>query len=137
MDFMYVIAIFFVILGVVYLFRGISFMRLSAKLREQGKSATATVTDVSAKRIGGRKTGRYTAYYCTLKFTVGDKMKTAAWRTTKSKRVVGDTMEITYLPDNPDKFRTAEELADPAWDKAVLVPGIIWLALAVMFLFLQ
>jgi hypothetical protein len=44
--------------------------------------------------------------------------------TTGSARAVGEKIEITYLPDNPEMFLPTEQLADSAMNKIKSLSGI-------------
>jgi len=128
--------------GVVLVFVGASFLRTRAKMLEHGKSATATVLDVSVSTIRrGSKHHRRTVteYNCTLEFMAGDKKQTVKYKT-ESATAVGDTIEIAYLPDNPGKVMPVDILdADSLENKFMpLVSigiGVVWLIVCAIIAF--
>ena len=124
------------VIGVGAVYVGASFLRLRAKLLENGKRATATVTDVKVLTRWRDKRGvrTFLVYDCTLEFMAGYKMQTFK-RSTEEVRAVGDTMEITYLPDNPGKFMSTEQLTDSPMNQirplaAVAIGGVLMAVVA-------
>ena len=120
----------YIVMGVGFLFIGITFLRLRAKLREQGKRATAEVTGVTTKRVTRNKRS-VTKYVCALEFRAGSAAQTVKY-TTEQPRSVGEKIEITYLPDKPSKFIETGQLTDSAANKILpLIPVVIGVILLI------
>ena len=119
-----------IILGVAFVFIGISSRRLRAKLIESGKRATATVTDVTTRMVKRNNNRRVTQYVCKLEYPADNKTQTAKY-STETATVAGEKIEIAYLPDNPGKFMPADQLTDSAMNKILplifIVIGVILL----------
>ena len=129
------------ICGGVLTYIGAAFLRLRAKLIEQGKRTTATVTNVSLSTItrgAKRNKRRVTVYNCNLEFMDGNRTQTIKHET-ESPRAVGETIEIAYLPDNPGKFMEVEQLTDSFKNKIIpltsIITGVIVMIIGVVVFF--
>ena len=115
------------VIGAGFIYTGVSMMRLRAKLIESGKRAMAMVTNINlSTRTRGTKGNKrsVTVYNCVMEFIADDGTQTVR-HSTEEMRMVGDTMEIAYLPENPRKFMLASQLTDSFINKIMPVGNVV------------
>jgi ankyrin repeat protein len=109
--------------GVGFIFWEIWILYLRHELRKRGKHATATVVDVKVSYSGGKRKSR--SYVNTLEFMAESERRTVTHRT-KWALVVGDKLDIAYLPEKPSRFMLAELLPNTfgnIWHFAAKIGG--------------
>jgi hypothetical protein len=108
-----------IIIGAGFIIHSALFLRKRAKMKERGNLTTATVTNVNISTKIVKKNKRHvkkTIYACTLEY-MSDNKQVSVKHSTEQPRAVGDTIEIAYLPDDPEQFMPAELLADTLTNK--------------------
>ena len=102
------------IVGAVFIYAGVSFLLKRGKMIKSGERATAKVLEVNVstrkKRIN-KRTVIENIYNCTLEYMTGYERQTVKYAAGEP-RAVGDTIEISFSPDKPEQFMTADQLTN-------------------------
>ena len=137
MNEFFIFTVIYIIVGVALIFGGVAHYKRREQFIERGVRVTATVTDVSTRQVTRNKR-RVTEYKCDIEYMADNKRITNK-HTSFNSYSPGDTMEIAYLPEVPEKFMAAEKLTDKFSNKAmsyiIIAMGAIVLVVGVVFIF--
>jgi len=110
---------FYLIVGAGCLYWGINNLYFRYKIKNRGIRAMATVTNIrSSIALQPEPT-----FKVTLEYVADYRRQTVKW--TARKRTEGETVEIVYLPEKPEKFLITDSVESILTVVACIVLGVL------------
>ncbi|MCL1875474.1 MAG: DUF3592 domain-containing protein [Synergistaceae bacterium] len=89
------------------IFFAVSYFKKRRDLRERGIRASAILTN----HINTERSKKASTYTYAIEYIVKDERQTATIKT-RSRREIGETVEVAYLPEDPNQVMLAEDFAE-------------------------